>query len=566
MSSGVSVEAKWGDAIKLNASDKNPKGVKIERADGEMSVNDDPEEEGEIVEEMSASDAAGSRGASDEALARALSSQRSERVSVARKRIAYEAEVSGSDGDPEYVGSASEESSDESSQGEEEEEEEQQEGEKGFGQHMSSSSGRQVRSGSRGRKRKLRNPRSQRITAAEMNPYTSSDDEAQDEQLCEEVRMPGRLWKRLFPHQRVCVEWLLALHKEGVGGIVGDEMGLGKTLQMIALFSALNTSEKSGPCLVVAPATVIRQWQREFQRWAPEISPVLLLHGSEMNEVANSRLAALRAVCDTAPGACSVLVTTYEMVRSNAASLLAERWQYVVLDEGHKIRNPDAEVTLVCKSFNTVHRIILTGAPIQNKLSELWSLFDFVFPGKLGTLPAFQEQFALPISAGAYANASNFKVQAGYQCSLVLRDMIRPYLLRRLKADVELNLPNKSEQVLFCQLTDEQRDTYEEFVQSDLVHKVLAKGANAFAALTTVLKICNHPHLYTWDREDQNLEGVHYGDWKLSGKMRVLQQVLHMWKQRGDRVLLFCQTKQMLDIVQVISITSTHHEHSGLAH
>ena len=105
------------------------------------------------------------------------------------------------------------------------------------------------------------------------------------------------------------------------------------------------------------------------------------------------------------------------------------------------------QVTLIAKRFNTGHRIILTGAPIQNKLTELWSLFDFVFPGRLGTLPTFEEQFSMPIASGAYANASTFKVQAAYQCSVILRDLIRPYLLRRTKADVNLNLPTKSEQV-----------------------------------------------------------------------------------------------------------------------
>lgn len=104
-------------------------------------------------------------------------------------------------------------------------------------------------------------------------------------------------------------------------------------------------------------------------------------------------------------------------------------------------------MTLICKRFNTCHRLILTGAPIQNKLTELWSLFDFVFPGKLGTLPTFQEQFSMPISAGAYVNCSAFKAQAAYQCSVVLRDLIRPYLMRRLKADVKLDLPSKTEQV-----------------------------------------------------------------------------------------------------------------------
>ena len=279
-----------------------------------------------------------------------------------------------------------------------------------------------------------------------------------------------------------------------------------------------------------------------------------------------------------------MLVTSYEMMRVHASVLLSQRWQYIVLDEGHKIRNPDAEVTLVAKRFNTGHRLILTGAPIQNKLAELWSLFDFVYPGKLGTLPMFEEQFALPISQGAYANASDFKVQAAYQCSLVLRDLIRPHLLRRTKADVQLNLPNKSEQVLFCQLTDEQREVYERFLQTDLVSKVLQGRANAFAALSSILKVCNHPHLLTWLKDDDaerdaaaaaaeaaeadRPEGVdakvaaaalgctrasadvHYGDWRLSGKMVVLRQILRMWSQRGDRALLFCQTKQMLDIVQ----------------
>ena len=146
-----------------------------------------------------------------------------------------------------------------------------------------------------------------------------------------------------------------------------------------------------------------------------------------------------------------MLVTSYEMVRKCAQLLLGRRWLYVVLDEGHKIRNADAEITHADrKRFLTPHRLILTGSPIQNRLTELWSLFDFVFPGKLGTLPTFQEQFGLPIAAGTYANASRFKVQAAYQCSLVLRSLIRPHLLRRTKADVQLRLPDKSEQVLLC--------------------------------------------------------------------------------------------------------------------
>ncbi len=295
-------------------------------------------------------------------------------------------------------------------------------------------------------KRQQRRERTARLDQA---AYTGSDEEAEERVLPHGLLAPGRLWKRLFEHQRLCLEWLCGLHDQQVGGVIGDEMGLGKTLQVISLVATLHHSERGGPWLIVAPATVLRQWQREFRRWAPEVQTVAILHSSGGADQ-QGRVALVRDVCQrdhAASGGCSVLITSYEMMRVHAAVLLAQRWLYVVLDEGHKIRNPDAEITLVAKRFNTGHRLILTGAPIQNKLAELWSLFDFVYPGKLGTLPMFEEQFALPISQGAYANASNFKVQAAYQCSLVLRDLIRPYLLRRTKADVQLPLPDKSEQV-----------------------------------------------------------------------------------------------------------------------
>ena len=480
------------------------------------------------------------------------------------------------------------------------------------------SGGRRTSSSSGGRRhgKSQRQQRRERTARLDKSLYTESDDETEEHALPHGLVAPGRLWKRLFEHQRLCLEWLCGLHDQHVGGIIGDEMGLGKTLQVISLIASLHHSERGGPCLIVAPATVLRQWQREFRNWAPELMTVAILHSSGGADQ-HGRVAMVRDVCRQGladGGGCSVLITSYEMMRVHAAVLLAQRWLYVVLDEGHKIRNPDAEITLVAKRFNTGHRLILTGAPIQNKLAELWSLFDFVYPGKLGTLPMFEEQFALPISQGAYANASNFKVQAAFQCSLVLRDLIRPYLLRRTKVDVQLPLPSKSEQVLFCQLTEEQRDVYERFLRTDLVQKVLQGRANAFAALSSLLKVCNHPHLLTWLRDDDDdlhgdgfslkhggggagersahgrgggggrggagagergggrssarPEGVdaavaaaalgpsradgatHYGDWKLSGKMVVMRQILLTWQQRGDRALIFCQTKQMLDIVQ----------------
>jgi DNA excision repair protein ERCC-6 len=114
-----------------------------------------------------------------------------------------------------------------------------------------------------------------------------------------------------------------------------------------------------------------------------------------------------------------LLITTYEQLRLLGEKLLDFEWGYAVLDEGHRIRNPNAEITLVCKQLQTVHRIIMTGAPIQNKLTELWSLFDFVFPGKLGVMPVFEAEFAVPISVGGYANASPLQVSTAYRCTLL---------------------------------------------------------------------------------------------------------------------------------------------------
>lgn len=154
----------------------------------------------------------------------------------------------------------------------------------------------------------------------------------------------------------------------------------------------------------------------------------------------------------------------------------------MILDEGHKIRNPKTFISQAVKTVPTVHRLILSGAPIQNKLIELWSLFDFVFPGRLGSQQVFEEQFAKPISAGGWANASRLQASRAYQCAVILKDLIRPYLLRRMKKDVhdQSILPPKTEQVLFCRLSSKQKELYQQFLDSSEVTQVLVGEARAF--------------------------------------------------------------------------------------
>ena len=263
--------------------------------------------------------------------------------------------------------------------------------------------------------------------------------------------MSKAIWNQLYNYQKVGVRWMWELHLQRCGGILGDEMGLGKTIQVVAFLAGLAQSQLIarqssyrglGPVLLITPATIMHQWVKEFHKWWPPIR-VAILHDS--GSFTGQRSSLIKSI-----NSCNgVLITSYSGLVNQKEALLAADWDYVILDEGHKIRNPDAQATLVVKQFRTCHRLILSGSPMQNNLKELWSLFDFIFPGKLGTLPVFLQEFSVPITQGGYANASKTQVATAYKCATVLRDTIDPYLLRRIKDDVKthLQLPVKNEQV-----------------------------------------------------------------------------------------------------------------------
>nr|CAD7435512.1 unnamed protein product [Timema monikensis] len=350
--------------------------------------------------------------------------------------------------------------------------------------------------------------------------------------------------------------------KQRCGGILGDEMGLGKTVQIIALLAGLHYSKLVskqagicglGPTLIVCPTTVMHQWVKEFHTWWPPLR-VAVLHMS--GSYTGKREHLIGNIISKG----GILITSYVGVVQHKTSLLARNWHYLILDEGHKIRNPDSQVTLAVKQFCTPHRLILSGSPMQNSLKELWSLFDFVFPGKLGTLPVFLAQLAVPITEGGYANASEVQVATAYKCASVLRDTIAPYLLRRMKTDVgtHISLPPKSEQVLFCRLTEEQRRYYKAYLESGEVERILKGTAQIFVGLIALRKICNHPDLFsggnklfTWENEDCLKEEDRFGYWSKAGKMLVVKSLLKIWHKQGHRVLLFTQSRQVSLLVSL---------------
>ncbi|KAK0312225.1 DNA repair protein rhp26 [Friedmanniomyces endolithicus] len=387
-------------------------------------------------------------------------------------------------------------------------------------------------------------------------------------------RIPGDIYPSLFDYQKTGVQWLWELYSHQVGGIIGDEMGLGKTIQIISFLAGLHYSEKlDKPIIVVCPATVMKQWVNEFHRWWPPLR-VSILHTSGSGMLDINREArneddlematysrrstthqtkghkAARRIVDRVIRDGHVLVTTYSGLQTYAELLIPTDWGYAVLDEGHKIRNPNTAITIFCKELRTHNRVILSGTPMQNNLTELWSLFDFVFPMRLGTLVNFRTQFEIPIKQGGYANASNLQVETAMKCAETLKDTISPYLLQRFKVDVAADLPKKSERVLFCKLTKLQRDAYEWFLASEDMRSILSGKRQALYGVDILRKICNHPDLVEHKTLSKKA-GYAYGTGTKSGKMQVVKALLEIWKRNGHKTLLFAQHRIMLDILEI---------------
>lgn len=386
-------------------------------------------------------------------------------------------------------------------------------------------------------------------------------------------RIPGDVFPSLFDYQKTGVQWLWELYSQKVGGIVGDEMGLGKTIQVISFLAGLHYSKKiTRPVIIVAPATVMKQWVNEFHTWWPPFR-VSILHtsGSGMLDIGREAKTehdflsltpetvshksstkgqkAAKKIVDRVIQDGHVLVTTYSGLQTYAELLIPVNWEYAVLDEGHKIRNPNTAITIYCKELRTANRIILSGTPMQNNLVELWSLFDFVFPMRLGTLVNFRQQFEFPIRQGGYANASNLQVQTAMKCAETLKDTISPYLLQRFKSDVASDLPKKSEQVLFCKLTKFQRKTYENFLGSHDLTSIMDGKRHVLYGIDILRKICNHPDLQ--DHKNLSIKPEYnYGSGAKSGKMQVVKALLELWKDQGHKTLLFAQHRIMLDILE----------------
>ena len=257
------------------------------------------------------------------------------------------------------------------------------------------------------------------------------------------LKQPAAIQGTMRPYQTVGVHWLVGLYENGLNGILGDEMGLGKTIQSIAMLAHLSGMGVNGPFMVVGPLSTLHNWSNEFKKWCPSMEAVIY-HGSQQTR-ADLRGRHFRAK-GNAQGktVMPVMITSYEIVIRDIKELRRIQWKFLIIDEGHRLKNMNCRLirelkTLGCDGCN---RLLLTGTPLQNNLTELWSLLNFLLPGIFDDLDSFQQWFNFDFSS---ANVDQRVLQGELQQGVVtkLHQILRPFLLRRLKQDVEIGLPKK---------------------------------------------------------------------------------------------------------------------------
>lgn len=412
--------------------------------------------------------------------------------------------------------------------------------------------------------------------------------------------LPVAIKATLRKYQQDGVNWLAFLNKYHLHGILCDDMGLGKTLQTICIvasdhhiraekFAETKADEfRKLPSLIICPPSLTGHWEQELNQYAPFLKVVVFAGGPSVRAGIRSQI----------PSA-DVVVTSYDVCRNDIEVLTELSFNYCVLDEGHIIKNSASKLTKSVKRVRAEHRLILSGTPIQNNVLELWSLFDYLMPGFLGTEKVFMEKFAKPIAASRNSKTSSKEQEAGALALESLHKQVLPFMLRRLKEDVLSDLPPKIIQDYYCELSDLQKKLYKDFAnkQKTIVKDELLKDdpmeteegstkTHIFQALQYMRKLCNHPALVVSPNHPQAAEvasflasrksdlrdiehapklkslktlllecGIGVRDSEYSGsKYKAKQKQQQLITSEGviseHRALIFCQLKDMLDIVE----------------
>lgn len=354
---------------------------------------------------------------------------------------------------------------------------------------------------------------------------------------------------KLREYQLNGLRWMVSLYNNSLNGILADEMGLGKTVQVIALLCYLIEQKNDrGPFLVVVPSSVLPNWVSELNSWAPSIGKVAY-NGSpeERRKLFREKVAKQQF---------NVLLTTYEylMNKHDKPKLSKIPWHYIIIDEGHRIKNASCKLNAELKNYQSNHRLLLTGTPLQNKLEELWALLNFLLPNIFNSSEDFAQWFNKPFENVTDATTDQDLLTQEENLLIInrLHQVLRPFMMRRLKQKVENELPEKIERLVRCKPS-----AYQQLLMKRVKEKLGSLGhAKGKAVHNTVMElrnICNHPylsHLHT--EEVENLMPVHYLHpiVRLCGKLETLDRILPKLKASNHRVLLFSTMTRLLDVME----------------
>lgn len=354
---------------------------------------------------------------------------------------------------------------------------------------------------------------------------------------------------KLKEYQIKGLQWMISLYNNNLNGILADEMGLGKTIQTISLITYLiERKQQMGPYLVIVPLSTLTNWNLEFDKWAPTVSKVVYKGPPNARKLQQDKIR---------QGRFQVLLTTYEYIIKDRNVLSKIKWFHMIIDEGHRMKNANSKLSATIQFYySTRFRLILTGTPLQNNLAELWAMLNFTLPNIFKSAKSFDEWFNTPFANTGSQDKMELTEEEQILVIRRLHKVLRPFLLRRLKKDVEKDLPDKTEKVIKCKFSALQARLYKQmffhnkFAVSDgKGGKTTAKGLSNM--MMQLRKLCNHP--FVFDEVENQMNPASISNdllWRTCGKFELLDRILPKYQATGHRVLMFFQMTAIMDIME----------------